>query len=127
MQEAVMAFTWRDIHSRPPLALMRLQAFLAFLGETARKAALALKHRRDATALAGLDERMLRDIGLTRSDLRDAYAEPLWRDPTDILASRARDRRRPAPDAKAFFASPPLAPQDGFTVPDTNRPSHHTV
>jgi uncharacterized protein YjiS (DUF1127 family) len=123
-----MASTWRDIHSRPPLALMTLQAFLAFLGETARKATLAIRHRREATALAGMDERMLRDIGLTRSDLRDAYAEPLWRDPTDILASRARDRRRrPAPDAKAFFASPPLAPQDGFTVPDTNRPSHHTV
>ncbi len=31
--------------------------------------------------------------GITRSDLRDAYAEPLWRDPTYILASRAQERR----------------------------------
>ena len=43
--------------------------------------------------LAGMDDRMLADIGLTRSDLRDAYAEPLWRDPTDVLAGRARDKR----------------------------------
>jgi hypothetical protein len=36
---------------------------------------------------------MLADIGLTRSDLRDAYAEPLWHDPTDVLARRAAERR----------------------------------
>ena len=44
-----------------------------------------------------MDDRMLADIGLTRSDLRDAYAEPLWRDPTDVLAGRARDKRRVSP------------------------------
>ena len=43
--------------------------------------------------LAELDDRMLADIGLTRSDLRDAYAEPLWHDPTDVLARRAAERR----------------------------------
>jgi uncharacterized protein YjiS (DUF1127 family) len=58
-----------------------------------RKLARLLKHRRDARMLAGMDDRMLGDIGLTRSDLRDAYAQPLWRDPTDVLAGRARDKR----------------------------------
>jgi uncharacterized protein YjiS (DUF1127 family) len=109
----------------PPYVTALLSALLASL----RNVAQALKNRRDATALAGMDERMLRDIGLTRSDLRDAYAEPLWRDPTDILAARVQDRRRsrPAGDSKAFFASQPLVPHDGFTVPDTNRPSRHIV
>ena len=55
--------------------------------------ARVLKNRRDAGMLAGMDDRMLADIGLTRSDLRDAYAQPLWRDPTDMLAGRARERR----------------------------------
>ena len=59
-----------------------------------QKLGRALKHRRDASLLAGLDDRMLGDIGLTRSDLRDAYAEPLWRDPTDVLAGRAGDKRK---------------------------------
>jgi hypothetical protein len=43
--------------------------------------------------LAGLDDRMLADIGLTRGDLRDAYSEPVWNDPTAILVSRAHERR----------------------------------
>ena len=53
----------------------------------------ALKNRRAANVLAGLDDRMLADIGITRSDLRDAYAEPLWHDPTDVLVGRAAERR----------------------------------
>ena len=52
-----------------------------------------LKNRRDAAILTGLDDRMLADIGLTRGDLRDAYSEPVWRDPTAILVTRAQERR----------------------------------
>jgi uncharacterized protein YjiS (DUF1127 family) len=51
------------------------------------------KNRRDATILAGMDEHMLADIGLTRGDVRDAFSEPLWRDPTALLVSRAHERR----------------------------------
>jgi uncharacterized protein YjiS (DUF1127 family) len=111
--------------ARPPL----FAALAARLAGYFRNLAFALKNRRDAAMLAGMDEHMLRDIGLTRSDLRDAYAEPLWRDPTDILAARVKDRRqsRPGVDRKVSFASPPLVPHDGFTVPNTNRPSRHTV
>jgi uncharacterized protein YjiS (DUF1127 family) len=109
----------------PPFVTALLAEILTGL----RKLAQVLKNRRDAATLARMDEHMLRDIGLTRSDLRDAYAEPLWRDPTDILAARAQDRRRSRPvrDSKAFLASPPLVPHDGFSVPDTNRPWRHTV
>jgi uncharacterized protein YjiS (DUF1127 family) len=70
-----------------------------------------LRNRRAAGRLADLDARMLKDIGLTRSDLRDAYAEPLWRDPTDILARRASERhgrRRPAARTMVMEASEPL-------------------
>ncbi len=120
-----MASTHCPSAASPHFFSTPLSALLASL----RKLVLTLKNRRQAAKLADMDERMLRDIGLTRSDLRDAYAEPLWRDPTDILAGRARDRRqhRSTPDSKAFLASPSLVPHDGFTVPDTNRPSRHTV
>ena len=53
---------------------------------------IAIKHRRDLVHLTDFDDRMLADIGLTRSDLYDAYSEPLWRDPTSLLARRARGR-----------------------------------
>jgi uncharacterized protein YjiS (DUF1127 family) len=52
-----------------------------------------MKNRREAAALARLDGYMLADIGLTRSDLRDAAAAPLWEDPTALLRARALERR----------------------------------
>ena len=52
-----------------------------------------IKNRHDASRLAELDDRMLADIGLNRSDLRDAYAVPPWQDPSDMLAQRAAARR----------------------------------
>jgi uncharacterized protein YjiS (DUF1127 family) len=51
------------------------------------------RNRRDVELLARLDDHMLADIGLTRSDVRDAYSQSLWRDPTDVLARRANERR----------------------------------
>jgi len=54
---------------------------------------IAVKHRRVLSELASLDDRRLADIGLTRSDLRDARSQPLWHDPTRMLAGRAATRR----------------------------------
>ncbi|HEY0441248.1 MAG TPA: DUF1127 domain-containing protein [Xanthobacteraceae bacterium] len=71
----------------------------ALAGKVARRvveARQAYRHRRAIATLAGFDDRMLQDIGLTRGDLRDAAAEPLWRDPTAVLVMRSRERRRGA-------------------------------
>ena len=43
-----------------------------------------------------MDRRELADIGLTPCDLRDVSALALDRDPTELLARRARERRRDA-------------------------------
>jgi len=53
----------------------------------------ARRHRREANMLVGLDQRMLADIGITRADLRDAFSEPFWDDPTTLLRERALERR----------------------------------
>jgi uncharacterized protein YjiS (DUF1127 family) len=52
----------------------------------------AIKHRREFRYLAGLDDRMLADIGLTRGDLDEAYLQPSWKDRTTMLASRVAER-----------------------------------
>lgn len=70
-----------------------LRAFAVTAAGLIAQVAGRIRNRRDAARLASLDDRMLADIGLTRSDLRDAYAEPLWHDPTDVLARRAAERR----------------------------------
>jgi uncharacterized protein YjiS (DUF1127 family) len=71
------------------LSMLLAAALRRRLGQVRR----AIQNRRAAAGLAGLDDHMLADIGITRSDLRDAYSQPLWHDPTDILASRAAERR----------------------------------
>jgi uncharacterized protein YjiS (DUF1127 family) len=53
----------------------------------------ALARRRVIADLAEFDDRMLRDIGLNRSDLRDAASTPMWEDPTSVLVVRAVEKR----------------------------------
>ena len=55
-------------------ALVRSVMALALNGM--RKLARALKNRRQAVMLARMDDRMLADIGLNRSDLRDPISGP---------------------------------------------------
>jgi len=72
------------------------QAFAGFASAAARfgrRVVAAWHHRGDLAMLASFDERMLRDIGLTRSDVNDALSEPMWRDPTAVLVRRQRERR----------------------------------
>jgi uncharacterized protein YjiS (DUF1127 family) len=57
----------------------------AALVQVVRQIVVAIKHRRELARLADLDDRMLADIGLRRSDLDAARSVPLWRDPTSIL------------------------------------------
>jgi uncharacterized protein YjiS (DUF1127 family) len=79
----------------------------------------AARTRHSARMLARLDDRQLADIGLTRSDLRDAYAEPLWEDPTSVLACRAAERRL-SRKRTAFENS--VEQEDGQR-PSANRPA----
>src|ERR1700730_18226696 len=58
-----------------------------------RRVLEAAKHRQDMAVLARADDRMLADIGLTRSDLRDAVSGRLWDDRTILLRARALERR----------------------------------
>ncbi len=48
--------------------------------------------RQGYARLCGLDDRALSDLGLTRSDLRDATVAGLFDDPTTIVAARADER-----------------------------------
>jgi uncharacterized protein YjiS (DUF1127 family) len=75
-----------------------------------------LRNRREAAFLAVYDERALADIGLTGADVRFAFSEPVWRDPTETLARYAGERRRRHP-ARATD----LPPGDEFRAPATNR------
>jgi hypothetical protein len=70
--------------------------------------------------LVNMDRRELADIGLNSSDVRDACALPLDRDPTELLAQRARERRR-----DAFGAPPPLWGEDPLDEDPDDRPGRN--
>jgi uncharacterized protein YjiS (DUF1127 family) len=99
---------------------------LALVTHWLKELARCRRHRREARALAGLDHRMLADIGISRSDLRDAFSEPFWQDPTALLSERADERRRnrsrsaPRIHLVAFT-------ENGFHRPPTNRPARHAL
>jgi uncharacterized protein YjiS (DUF1127 family) len=95
-----------------------VHAVYGFVLARTREVLQVAKNRRDAASLSGMDDRMLADIGLTRGDLRDAYSEPVWRDPTAILVSRAHERRinrrRSSIGLSAkVFESPSIVPAQG--------------
>jgi uncharacterized protein YjiS (DUF1127 family) len=73
---------------------------LRTIGAGARQAAAwpfrVAAARATMKALANMDRRELADIGLNASDVRDASALPLDSDPTALLATRVRERRRDA-------------------------------
>ena len=75
-------------------ALVRgLASVVAVATAWAKIVARARRHRAEAKQLAGLDRRMLADIGITRADVKDAFSEPFWEDPTALLRERAIERR----------------------------------
>ena len=101
--------------TQTPSQLTRMVVAVAgIVAERVRALAQTVKNRRDAVMLSGLDDRMLADIGLTRGDLRDAYSEPVWRDPTAILVSRAQERRvnrrRSGPGLSNPLEAPSIVP-----------------
>jgi uncharacterized protein YjiS (DUF1127 family) len=89
--EIAMSF-YADTQVPSPLTRM-VSTVAGIVTVRVRQVFRMLKNRHDATLLASLDDRMLADIGLTRGDVRDAYSEPVWRDPTAILVTRAHERR----------------------------------
>jgi uncharacterized protein YjiS (DUF1127 family) len=98
-------------------------ALLALVTHWLKAIARARRNRREAAVLAGLDRRMLADIGINRSDLQDAFSEPFWEDPTALLRERVDERRQ---NRSTLRASRDRV-ESGFRRPPTNRMPRYTV
>ena len=77
--------------ARPSLAVRAGRGLLRFAADLAK----ALRDRREVKRLTELDDRALHDIGLTRSDIKGALAEPLLHDPSQVLVRCAERHARP--------------------------------
>jgi uncharacterized protein YjiS (DUF1127 family) len=65
-----------------------------------------LRHRREIMALADLDDRLLKDVGLTRGDVQGALSEPLLRNPSTVLVRSAERHSRAEMTPRARAARP---------------------
>ena len=99
-------------------------SLLALVTYWLKALARARRHRREASQLAGLDRHMLADIGISRADLRDAFSEPFWEDPTALLHERAIERRI---NHAVVRASRETHVENGFHRPATDRPSRQAM
>ena len=89
---------YADTHAAPHFAGI-VNAAAGIVVARLRQVAQILKNRHDAMTLAGLDDRMLADIGLTRGDVRDAL-RPVGATHR-ILGSRVNERPATAPGSVA--------------------------
>ena len=77
----------------------------------AGRLAVAWSNYRGLAMLARMDDHALADIGLSRTDVKDALSRPWWEDPTEQLNQR-RATRRPSYQVSHFGEiAPPLAPE----------------
>jgi uncharacterized protein YjiS (DUF1127 family) len=112
-----------------------LATIVAAAARLAGRFAEAWRHRHDAAVLAALDDHMLADLGLSRSDLNDALSEPLWRDPTALLARRHGERRRSRRAGHSAIAvmirqhaAPSIVPgAEAFSFPPGDPPARLTL
>lgn len=70
----------------------------------------AFKDRREVMNLAEVDDRMLKDIGLTRNDVSSALAEPLHHNPSWVLVRCVDQRTRMAETASLARKVRPAVP-----------------
>lgn len=92
-------------------------AGLAIVSRTARAALRrvgglmkAIRHRREVRGLAELDERILKDIGLSRTEVVGALAEPFYRNPSTVLVRGREHRHRDAGPARRDERVRPAVP-----------------
>lgn len=64
----------------------------------------AWSNRREVSRLLACDDRLLKDIGITRSEVSGVLDGPLFRDPSVVLARSAEWRRRGRPAVTAAKA-----------------------
>ncbi|QFT33789.1 DUF1127 domain-containing protein [Roseibium porphyridii] len=86
----------------------------ALFGQMVARAWRVSKHRRQFAELKDWSDEQLKDIGLTRSDVRRGLARPFYSDPTSLLNGSAElDRTLTMKAANAQHTVPSLKVVDG--------------
>jgi hypothetical protein len=79
-----------------------ISKWLANMADRGIAALASMLFRSAIRSLLELDERSLLTVGLTRADLVECLSMPLTRDPTEMLASRAKGCARTSQRLRGF-------------------------
>jgi uncharacterized protein YjiS (DUF1127 family) len=88
-------------------------ALAGIVVRTVKRTFATLKSRHQVAQLTDLDDRALKDIGLIRSDVHAALAEPLFRDPSHHLMDVAGHKR--SPSRQVDHAAGAMLPVNGMS------------
>jgi uncharacterized protein YjiS (DUF1127 family) len=94
--------SWKPASWKPASWKIAARLVATTIRDAARATIRAMANRSSVNTLAAMDDRMLRDIGLTRGDVESALAQPWHKDPSRVLTVRRienRVRRMSAPVA----------------------------
>ncbi len=104
-----------------PMFAATLSSAVLSVVAVVRRQAEVLRNWREAResyrTLCEMDEKTLADLGLTRSDLRDATAAGYFGDPTVIVAARATERQGRRPAAPKTLVGPSIVPDVAAGMP----------
>lgn len=103
-------------HSAPSAPLSWLAIVARPAGALARRIGrilTAFEHRREVRQLAELDDRILKDIGLSRGDVETALLEPMFRNPSVLLVRSSERHRRVQATRPGGRAVRPTVPVTG--------------
>ena len=93
--------------TRPALVVRASRGLLRQLARLAN----ALRDRSEVKRLIEMDDRALRDIGLSRSEVDGALAEPFFRSPSAVLLRSVERRSRAVQtDSPAVRSARPVVP-----------------
>ncbi len=80
--------------------------FFALFGQMAARAWRVFANRRHFAELQDWSDEQLNDIGLTRSDVRRALAQPFYTDPSSLVTGSAASRQAPSLSAANASVNP---------------------
>jgi uncharacterized protein YjiS (DUF1127 family) len=90
------------VHTIGPVTFTAGRTFFQWISRAGRDLVRNARHRHEIKALAELDDRLLKDVGLTRSDVAGALSGSLLDNPSVVLVrSAGRHSRSERPSRPA--------------------------
>lgn len=98
------------VHSIGSATSISGRVLVQWISRAGRDVLKNLRHRHEIRALTEFDDRLLKDIGLTRADVQGALSESLLRNPSVVLVRSVERHSRSARAVPPARSARPVVP-----------------